>query len=79
MMSTVQAAVIFTCILLVTAALLPASECLGPVVKVCGARELKEVTEVVCSTLGKRDAHTFPSILRRRIKSKLLPMLIMNC
>ena len=30
-------------------------ECLGPLVKVCGARELKEVTESICSTLGKRD------------------------
>lgn len=47
---------------------------LGPLVKVCGTRELKEVTESVCSTMGKRDTIPFyaSSILGQRIKRECL-------
>ena len=48
----------------------PSCHALGPLVKVCGTRELKEVTESVCSTLGKRDT-VFP-ILSQRIKREYL-------
>ena len=46
---------------------------LGPLVKVCGARELKEVTESVCSTLGKRDTIPFAaSLFGQRIRRKFM-------
>ena len=64
----------FMILLLFISILVAVVSCYGPLVKVCGARELKEVTESICSTLGKRDIIPFPSLLwknQRRIKSKI--------
>lgn len=44
-------------------------------VKVCGPRELKEVTETVCSMLAKRDSLALAwSIRRQRMQSNRLPV-----
>ena len=67
------------CLSLLTLAMLvmllvPGCKALGPLVKVCGTRELKEVTESVCSTMGKRDSIPFyaSTILGQRIRRECL-------
>lgn len=62
---------ITTCVLLVTSVLLPSSQSRVPLVKACGMRELMQVMDAVCSTLGQ--SHTdslYSSLFGQRMESK---------
>ena len=51
--------------------MIPETCSLPALIRVCGARELKEVTESICSTLGKRDFIPFGDLVNNRSNQRV--------
>jgi hypothetical protein len=76
---TCPSSVIWFVMVLLLLNMITLSTSMPSLVKVCGPRELKEVTESICSTLGKRDLNPFTEGFFKRVRRMTASDMAVSC